>query len=97
MKAYITLFGPKPEVFQRVEIHFDYTPEFYLFDRPKYKVDYCTIESPILIKATALDEDVRVGIAEALGRHPLQIELLCEVECINLYKEPKVILEEIGV
>lgn len=97
MKAYITLFGETPEIFQKVQIEFEYFrfKRFFLHDL--FDVNFVRIEDMLLIRPTDMDEDLKVGIAEAIGEHPADITIICEVDCINLYKEPKVILEEIGV
>lgn len=97
MKAYITLFGEPEEINQRVQIDFDHEGAYEFFTPVEYVVNFCEILTPLEIKATDIDGDVLLGIAEALGCSPIQVSIICEVECINLYKEPKVILEEIGV
>lgn len=97
MKAYITLFGETPEIFQKVQVEFEYVrfKRFFLHDL--FDVNFIRIEDLLLIRPTDLEGDLLIGIAEAIGEDPADITIICEVECINLYKEPKVILEEIGV
>lgn len=97
MKAYITLFGETPEIFQKVQVEFEYKPLRRWFLHDLFDVNYLKIESPLLIRPTDLEGDLLIGIAEAIGEHPADITIICEVWCINLFKEPKVILEEIGV
>lgn len=97
MKAYITLFGETPEIFQKVQVEFEHRVLIRWFLHDLFDVNYLKIESPLLIRPTDLEGDLLIGIAEAIGEEPSDITIICEVECINLYKEPKVILEEIGV
>lgn len=97
MKAYITLFGETPEIFQKVQVEFEYKPLKRWFLHDLIDVNFVCIKSPLLIRPTNMDEDLKVGIAEAIGEDPADITIICEVWCINLYKEPKVIMEEIGV
>jgi hypothetical protein len=97
MKAYITLFGETPEIFQKVQLEFEYKPLRRWFLHDLFDVNFVRIEDMLLIRPTDLEEDLRIGIAEAIGEHPEDITIICEVECINLFKEPKVIMEEIGV
>lgn len=97
MKAIVTIFGETPEISQRVEIYFEYKPFIRWFLWDLFDVTYVKIKTGLAIKPNDLDEDLRVGIAEAIGESPEDVTIVGNIECVNLCSEDTIKMEEIGI
>lgn len=76
--AYITtatIFGNKPEIFQSNIVQYE-----YMFTGAKNIVTYCFCQIPLRIKATDLEEDIRVAIAEDLNCEPHNVEITSDID-----------------